>query len=103
MMMRPSGRRVTIMRRFDDRKHWRGPGSPQTPSRTLVASRHRLGHSVHTAPLDAALIIAPATDRARAFLWMIKAEYVAEFMDGPPGFADRLDEISCSSEACPAA
>ena len=32
-----------------------------------------------------------------------QAEYVAEFMDGPPGFADGLDEISCSSEACPAA
>ena len=37
------------------------------------------------------------------FVWMIKAEYAAEFMDVPPGFADRLDEISCSSEACPAA
>jgi hypothetical protein len=41
--------------------------------------------------------------RLVGFVWMIKAEYVAEFMDGPPGFADRFDEISCSSEACPAA
>jgi len=39
---------------------------------------------------------------AVGFVWMIKAEYVAELMDGHP-VADRLDEISRSSEACPAA
>src|SRR5256885_11944358 len=43
-------------------------GINRTPSRTLAASRHRLGRTVHTAPLDTVLIIAPATDRARAFL-----------------------------------
>jgi hypothetical protein len=47
------------------------------------------------------LFIIATTDWV-AFVWMIKAEYVAELMDGHP-VADRLDEISRSSEACPAA
>jgi hypothetical protein len=49
MMMRPSGSRVAITCRFDDRRPRRGSGSRKTPSRTLAASRRRLGYSVHTA------------------------------------------------------
>ena len=70
-------------------------GTERLLFRTLAPSRHRLGNSVHTAPLHTALIIAAATDgQPLFFVWETVPAEGREYQPDAAGGNPELRSVS---------